>query len=78
MASRRRPPQGDPAVIAMLEELLSDARAGRITDVLAVWVDPEREGWWRFYAGDVDNLIFEGRVATAEIRTRHPPKKRAQ
>lgn len=78
MASRKRPPQGDPAVIAMLEELLADAHRGEVRELMVVWTDPGREAWWRYYAHDVDNLIFEGRVATSELRSRLPAKKRTQ
>lgn len=78
MATRKRPPQGDPAVIELLEGLLADARRGEVREVMVVWTDPDREAWWRYYAHDADNLIFEGRVATSEMRTRLPAKKRTQ
>jgi hypothetical protein len=75
MASRRQPRGGDPAVIELLEEMLAAAKAGEVRELLVVWTDVEREAWWRFYAGDVDNLVFEARVATAEIRTRTNGKR---
>jgi hypothetical protein len=78
MASRRQPRGGDPAVIELLEEMLAAAKQGELREVLVVWTDVEREAWWRFYAGDIDNLVFEARVATAEIRTRYPAKRRAR
>lgn len=71
MASRRRGFEPDPGLIEMLEEMLADARSGDLREALVVWTDAERDSWWRYHAFDVDNLIFEGRVATAEIRTRH-------
>jgi hypothetical protein len=70
MASRHRPRGGDPAVVALLEEMLAAAKRGELREVLVVWTDKEREAWWRFYAFDLDNLVYEARVATAEIRTR--------
>lgn len=70
MARRRRGFQPDPALIEMLEELLADARRGDLREALVVWTDGEREGWWRYYALDAENLVYEARVATADIRAR--------
>jgi hypothetical protein len=75
MASRRQPRGGDPAVIELLEGMLAAAKQGDVRDVLVVWTDPDGDGRWRYAAHDIDNLVFEARVATAEIRTRHPAKR---
>lgn len=71
MTTHRRGFRPDPALIEMLEELLADAKSGDVREVFVVWADPDRETFWRYYALDVDNLVYEARVATGDIRRRH-------
>lgn len=69
-ATRRRRFAPDPELVAMLAEMLEAAKSGDVREVFVVWADPDRETFWRYYAYDIDNLVYEARVATGEIRRR--------
>lgn len=71
MATRRRGFHPDPALIELLERMLADAKAGHVREVFVVWANADKETFWEFYAHDVDNLVYEARVATGDIRRRH-------
>lgn len=55
----RKPPQPNEEVIAILEGLLVEARAGRLPDVFVLSRDREGEYATDYWTGDLPDLLYE-------------------
>lgn len=52
-------PRPEPEVIALLEQWLAEARAGRVTDVFLLARDDGGEYTSDYWTGDLPDLLYE-------------------
>lgn len=61
-------PRPEPEVISILEGLLVEARAGRITDIFVLTLDDGGEYASDYWTGDLPDLLYELGTVTLQER----------